>query len=217
MFSGIPTNAKMVAELSKKDLISTASGTKIIMFSHFANPLFIMGPVATIYLGHPEYGFRILLVHYTTNIILGLLFRNKYPDKEIKNTDIKEEKFGLSMLGRALSNAISTLLIVLGVIVFFMILGYVISSLLPDNLFIKTFVTCILEMTSGLRALGLINIPLNLKIALMGAVLSFGGISCHVQVMSILEQTKIKYFPYLISRLLHAFLTFIILLTCNTY
>jgi len=47
-------------------------------------------------------------------------------------------------------------------------------------------------------------IPLKLKCVLSVMILSFGGLSVHMQIVSIISDTKIKYFPFLLSRILHS-------------
>ena len=59
-------------------------------------------------------------------------------------------------------------------------------------------------MTQGLKYISLLNIPLKLKGVLTVMILSFGGFSVHMQLIGILSKSKIKYFPYLTARLLHA-------------
>ena len=59
-------------------------------------------------------------------------------------------------------------------------------------------------MTQGLKYIGNLNIPLKTKTIISTFLLSFGGFSSHMQVMSILSDTKIKYLPFLAARLLHA-------------
>ena len=42
------------------------------------------------------------------------------------------------------------------------------------------------------------------KAVLATIFISFGGLSVHIQTISIISNTKIKYYPYLIARILHA-------------
>ena len=59
-------------------------------------------------------------------------------------------------------------------------------------------------MTGGISNVSMLNIDLKLKSTLITMILSFGGISVHMQVKSILSDTPIKYQPYLVARLLHS-------------
>ena len=38
-------------------------------------------------------------------------------------------------------------------------------------------------------------------------IISFGGLSVHMQIFSILSDTKIKYLPFLTARVMHAFIS----------
>ena len=54
------------------------------------------------------------------------------------------------------------------------------------------------------------NISEFLKVIIMTFIISFGGFSIHMQVMSILEKKEIRYLPYLKARLLHAIFSSVI-------
>ena len=51
------------------------------------------------------------------------------------------------------------------------------------------------------------NIPLKLKTIISTLIISFGGFSVHMQIISILSDTKIKYLPFLTARVLHALIS----------
>lgn len=82
LISGFPSNAKYTRELYKNNLINQQQASKILTFTHFSNPLFILGTLSIVFLNNKEAGFLILIIHYLTNIIIGLIFRNYYPTKE---------------------------------------------------------------------------------------------------------------------------------------
>ena len=65
-------------------------------------------------------------------------------------------------------------------------------------------------MTQGLKCLESINLSVNLKALIAVIILSFGGLSVHMQVITIISDTKIKYFPYFIGRILHTFISALI-------
>ena len=65
-------------------------------------------------------------------------------------------------------------------------------------------------MTQGLKYLSILKIPLYKQALISVFFISFGGLSVHMQVLSIISDTKIKYFPYFISRILHASISTII-------
>ena len=67
-------------------------------------------------------------------------------------------------------------------------------------------------MTQGLKCLESINLPSNLKALIAVIILSFGGLSVHMQVITIISDTKIKYFPYFIGRIIHTAISALIFL-----
>ena len=221
IISGIPSNAKYIKELYNSNLIDAKEGTKILMFTHFSNPLFILGTVSIMFLNNKEVGFLILFIHYITNIIIGVMFRsfNKTKEKFSKpdlnlafNNMYKKPKksFGTT-LKDALLNSINTLLLILGIVTFFIIITTLINSNIKLNPVYQSVLNGVFEMTQGLKYISFLDIPLKVKTVLTTFLLSFGGLSSHMQVMSILSDTKIKYFPYLVARLIHSLLSSILI------
>lgn len=90
LISGFPSSAKYTRELYLDNSININEATKILIFSHFSNPLFILGTVALLFLNNKEVGFLILICHYFSNLIIGISFRNYFPSlPEPKKLSIK--------------------------------------------------------------------------------------------------------------------------------
>lgn len=215
IISGFPSNAKYIKELLDRKMISLEEANKVILFTHFSNPLFILGTLAYSFLNNYKLGILILIIHYITNVIIGLLFRN-YHKIELKNENIslnkilnKKYNFGLIM-SQAIINSINTLLLILGTVTVFLILTSLLTTII-SNSYICLFIKCFTEMTQGLYQVNNLLIPLKSKAILSIMILSFGGFSVHMQVMSLLSEYKINYIPYLIARLLHASISGILL------
>ncbi|KWX77544.1 hypothetical protein AMQ84_12405 [Paenibacillus riograndensis] len=70
-------------------------------------------------------------------------------------------------------------------------------------------VSGLFEVTLGTRSAGAAaaSVPLEFKAAAAAWVLSWGGLSVHAQVASILNGTGLRYLPFLTARLIHAFLS----------
>lgn len=70
------------------------------------------------------------------------------------------------------------------------------------------------EVTIGAKAAG--NAPAELalssKVAIGAFILSWGGMSVHAQIVSLLSHTNLRYMPFLISRLIHALISAAIVL-----
>lgn len=219
MLSGFPSSAKYIKEMHINGDLNEKEATKLLTFTHFSNPLFILGTV-TLFLNDYKLGIPILISHYIGNLFIGLIYRNYYISLKdntkinIKNS-IKKIKLNDSLgkiLSNSISNAINTLLLILGTISVFLIFTSLINNIFDFNILNKTIINGIFEMTQGLKFLENVNISTNIKGLIAVIILSFGGLSVHMQILTIISDTKIKYFPYFIARIIHAFISALIFL-----
>lgn len=215
LVSGFPSNSKYVRELYLKGFINEYEGTKLLTFTHFSNPLFILGTISLLFLNNKEVGFLILLTHYIGNIIIGIVFRNYYvsPKEDahisikkavisMHNKRLESKPFGIIM-SDALLNGINTLFLIFGVVTLFLVITTIIDNNVNLSSYYQSVLNGIFEMTQGLKYVSLLDIPLKIKGTLSVLFISFGGICVHIQIISILSDTKIKYFPFLVARILH--------------
>ena len=220
IISGNPANAKYTRELYKDGKINKYEATKILCFTCFSNPLFILGTVSILFLNNKEAGLLILLCHYIGNLFVGFGMRNYHPSKkENEKTSLKKaidemhkkrisnkNSFG-EVITNSLVSSINTLLLILGVITTCLVLTTIIDNNLNLNSVFQSVLNGFIEMTQGLKYVSLEAIPLKLKCILTVMILSFGGLSVHMQIMSILSDTDIKYLPFLCARICHAVLS----------
>jgi len=217
MVSGFPSGAKYTRELYNQRIINEHEASKLLTFTHFSSPMFILGTISVSFLNNTEVGLLILISHYLTNIIIGIIFRNYY----ISNTPYNNISFvnafnkmhtkrinNIKNFGQVISisliNAINTLLLILGVISMFLIMTTIINNNLNINLYAFSILNGLFEMTQGLKYVSLLDYPLKIKTLLSTIFISFGGLSVHMQVISIISDTKIKYLPFLVARIIHA-------------
>lgn len=209
MLSGFPSNSKYTKELLENGYINELEATKILMFTHFSNPLFILGMISSFL--NKKVAILILISHYLGNIIIGLLFRNIETNyTSDKKCTISTLSFG-KCLSNTIRNSIDTLLLIFGTITTFFIVTTIIKMNFNTSPYIQSIISGILEMTQGLNQVNLLDISIKEKAILMTVFLSFGGLSVHMQVISIISDTKIKYYPFLFSRILHSVISSIIL------
>ena len=212
IISGNPSNAKYTRELYLNGDINKYEATKILSYSCFTNPLFILGMVSTL-LGNKKVGTIILICHYLSNIIIGFFIRSYHPSKKEKKVSIKDsiiqmhkkrisnkETFG-EIITNSLVESIDTLFLIMGVITISLVLTTIIDSNISLNSTLQSILNGFTEMTQGLKYISIEHIPLKIKATLSTMIISFGGLSVHMQIMSILSDTDIKYFPFLISRI----------------
>ncbi len=224
IISGNPANAKYTKELLINGAINEYEATKILCFTCFSSPLFILGTVSLMFLNNKEVGLLILLCHYLSNIIIGILIRNYHPSKKENNkVSLKiaidsmhkkrinnSESFG-NIVTNALMNSINTLLLILGIMTICLVITTIIDNNINLNSVFQSILNGYIEMTQGIKYISMENIPLKLKCILTVMILSFGGLSVHMQIVSIISDTKIKYFPFLVCRILHSLIAGILM------
>ena len=172
MLSGFPSGAKYTKELYLNNLINEHEASKILTFTHFSNPLFILGTISIMFLNNKEIGLLILFCHYISNFIIGFLFRNYYISKKDtfkvslrKAIDAMHQKrisnnknFG-QLISSALINSINTLFLILGVITMFLIITTIIDNNISLNPYNQSILNGVFEMTQGLKYVSLLPIP----------------------------------------------------------
>ena len=201
MIAGFPSNARNTRMLYEKGLISDNEANHILMFSHFANPVFILTTVAIFFFNNQQMGIVLLVIHYLSNFILGFLLRFTvdYNCSNLSNDNI-HHNFG-SIFTSAIKRAIDTTLTICGIVIVFLMLSTIIINYFNFDVYNQMIIKGLFEITIGLEALGKLSIGLNYKLVIASMILAFGGISVHVQVLSQIADTKIKYQYFLIGRI----------------
>lgn len=127
------------------------------------------------------------------------------------------------LLRQAIASSLRLIIIVGGLVVFFSVimelfvqtgwlgvlyqwteLGLIHAGLPPA--LSQSLVGGLFEVTLGAKEAGAAgaSIPLMYKAAAAAFVLSWGGLSVHAQIMSILSNTPMRYGPFLLARVIHA-------------
>lgn len=221
MLSGFPSNAKYTYELYNNKIINDKEATKLLTFTHFPNPLFVIGTVSLVFLGNKFYALIILSSIYIANIIIGIIYRNYYPSNDNSKINLKNaiknmnkryssnSTFGI-ILTKTLVDSINMLLMILGTISLFLILNKLIVNIFSLNDYFRALTSSVLEMTGGLKYTSMLNIDDEVKVVFTTMILAFGGLSIHTQVYSIICETKIKFSAYFLSRFLHVIISSLI-------
>ena len=201
MVSGFPSNARNTRILYDNGDISIDEANHILIFSHFANPVFILLTIVGFFSNNQKLGIILLISHYGANFILGICFRNKFKHNAIsKFKEINNDNFGKIFIF-SIKKAIDTILMICGIIVVFSMLSAIIVNTFSFNDYNEMIIKGFSEITIGLQALSNLSIKLIYKAVIASSILSFGGISIHVQVLSQIVNTKINYIYFFIGRM----------------
>lgn len=210
IISGFPSNARNTRILFDKGNITLDEANHILMFSHFSNPVFILTTVGLFFFGNEKAGIIILISHYLSNFILGIICRGSF--KHNDNCSYSKEgniNFG-NVLVNAIKRAIDTTLLICGIVTIFLMLASIIVSTFNLNIYNGMLVKGLLEITIGIEAVSKLDISILFKMVVASCFLAFGGLSVHLQVMSQLVDTKINYHYFFLGRIWQMILSGII-------
>ena len=201
IISGYPNNAKMLNNNQNLNVI--------VNYTSFVNPIFLICTVGIIYLKNIKLTLIIYISHILSNIILGILLKNKNKvsiekDNTSNNSSIFEIYFS------SLKSTTSSLVMIFSNILFFSILLSLITTILPFKGIINSLILGIFEFSNGIYLISLSNISIFLKGLFILIVITFGSFSIHMQMISVNE--KIKYTKFLLFRILCVFISVIIYL-----
>lgn len=185
LVGGYPVGASLTARLLESGCITREQAKRMVLFCFNAGPAFVISAVGVSMLGSRRAGVLLLVSlcfsTAATGILLGFLPKASAQPPTGTNavsaalTPAQALTSGVTGAGRGIFNVCVW-------IVLFGALISAVSSLAADRLpeGVGNFIVCLLEVTQGLR-LSVKGLPLPLTAAL----LSFGGVCVHCQVLSV--------------------------------
>lgn len=201
LISGSPNNAVIIKDLLDSKQITTAAANKYIKCSFFVNPLFLYTMLSCIF--NNQITITIIVSHYLANIIIYLIRPVK------KSISIKiNSKNMLNTLVDSFNHANIVFLNMYITIIFFNIIIILFPQIL-SNFY------GLIELTQGLNYLKIVNINIDYKIILALMYISFGGLSIQMQVAYVLQNSKIQFNNFLISRFYQIIISILIFLTTS--
>lgn len=206
IFSGTPSAAFILKEMLNNNKITVSDANKLIAFTFFSNPLFLYNILS---LSFNKYiVIKIIIIHYLTNLIIGLFYRNKFNnDNLIVNTETNKHTNILLIIPKSIKKSLDTLIMILGTIVFYMILTNLLGEIIDLKGVYEVIFKGIIEITQSLKIIPNLIVLSIIKEIITIAIISFGGLSIHTQVLSIISDTKIKYHNFFIGRILHVLIS----------
>ena len=214
LFSGTPSSAYIIKEMLNNNSISEMDANKLISFTFFSNPLFLYNILSISF--NKFITLKIIIIHYITNLIIGLFHRKNKSNNNNNNITIiiSDNNSIIKLMPKAISKSFNTLLKILGTITFYMIISNYLLKIMPLNIMGEIILRGILEITQSLNILPNLNVLSIIKEIIALSLISFGGLSIHTQILNIISDTKVKYKNFLIGRILHVlFSTFLYCLT----
>ncbi len=245
LLSGYPVGSKITSRLRKENIISKKDGDKLICFTSTSGPLFMIGAVSIGMLKDPNLAILIILPHYLSILLLGLLFKyyksSNIKTIKIKNKNLYEEihdsyknwiktKVSIgTLITDSIKDCMDTIILIGGLIIFYSVLIEILFNMkIIDNIInytaikirinphlIKGGLIGLIEMTTGCKTIATANTSIMNKIILINFIIGWGGLSVHSQALSFINNTDINNKLYILSKLLHGI--FSAILGCLIY
>ncbi|PQP80986.1 sporulation integral membrane protein YlbJ [Paenibacillus sp. PCH8] len=199
----------------------------VLVASHYA-AAFLVGVLMRFHGGSVKHTQPVSLPTSTEQLHRNRLIRAIYAMHAARQADGRA--FG-ELLRQAVSSSLRLIIIVGGLVVFFSVMMELLVQTgwlgglygiteqwlrhigLPPSLS-HSLVGGLFEVTLGAKEAGGVgtSIPLVYKVAAAAFVLSWGGLSVHAQIMSVLSNTPMRYGPFLFARAIHALIAPVLVL-----
>ena len=227
--SGFPVGAKMSVKLYNEGKLSLIDAQRLVCFTNGASPIFIMGAIAAGLLHTPKIGILLLIAHYLGNIIIGILAgrltrggKSALDDRPIP-AKLQPFSFGHA-LQTAVVTSVQQLLVIGGLIIFFSVISELavrfhlfdlpVSLLNEAGTFVNLssdwatgFLVGILEISNGVATVANADHGFLFTCVLILAIVSFGGFCIHAQIIACIHDSPIRYYPFLLWRIVHLFIS----------
>ncbi len=220
LLTGAPSGARLAADLCKRGQATPDEAARLLAAGTVTGPLFLLGSVGA-WLGSPALGAFVYLMQLLCAFLNGLLWR-RYGGRASAPPAPAGKTRAVPLpqaLPEALSGACSSLLLICGTVCFFSALASLLeacgfltaleqtlSGLLPAEA-VRPLLLGTLELTAGCEGAAGAALTLPLRLSLLCALSSFGGLSVLLQSACFL-QGLIPLRICFLQRLSHAALSF---------
>lgn len=205
-FGGFPTGAATISTLVKAKMLSSKTASHLIGICHAPSPMFVMGVVGTQFLSSPKKGLLILVLIHLINALFLLFSQRLFSNQPaMEKVNLKQVQ---SPFSEGVHQTASILLLVATTVVFFTTVSTVISAVIKfvfgnmSSQFV-VFIYSLFEMTAGLEIAHRMFASEAFFSILAVAILSFNGVSIHMQVIVLAKSAALSLKPYFTYRFLH--------------
>lgn len=218
LLSGYPVGSKLVSELFLSGKITKIEAERMCSFCSTSGPIFVVGTVGSAMFLDATLGMVILISHILGTFLNGFLFRfyKKNDNQKIFSSHQKQKNVD-GILANTMYDSIISILMIGGFItIFFVVLDllfqfHVLSFLssaisgvlnffgIDEN--VSTAITSgLFEVTRGCKELSIFASNKILTAVIACGLVSFGGLSIHLQSLAFLQKCKIKIGLYFLMK-----------------
>ena len=223
IISGYPVGAKLISEFYTNKTINSGEAHRLISFCSTSGPMFIIGSIGTSLFLNKTAGIIIFISHILSSVLNGILFRKYKFSKTEKisplpaNSDIVLNEcmyntiISVLMVGGFIAISFTAIEIMLNLNLLLPLETVIDFVLKPFNIEVgKQIATGLIEVTRGCVDISILNLKPTLYIPIITGLVSFGGLSIHLQSYTFLQNCKIKYSYFLLTKVTHSILSVLI-------
>lgn len=205
LIGGYPVGATICASLYKDRLICRKEAERTLAFCNNAGPAFILSTVGIGMFSSLRIGTLLLLIHISSAVITGLLFKIFAPI-DAHTTKLPQKNSPLSFsfaFTDSIYGAMVSSLTISAYIVFFSVVTGIITMSFPffaSSPTLRAFFCGVLEITSASYEI-VQTTDIKTSFILISALLGWGGLCVHFQTLSFLSGTDIKISEYFTGKL----------------
>ena len=220
---GYPNSAKYILNLYSNKQIDNITATKLTAFTSNANMAFIISAVGISMFGSVKIGIILCISHYLSAIVICLLFKPTTNKCIIQQKNIISNSFNkiyspFEAVTKSILGSMQTLAIIFGYTVIFSLIPSIIFNILKCNEITKAVTLSIFEISNGLNAISILNLPIYYLLPLASFMLSFSSFMIIFQIFTFVSKAKVKLVTFIKFKLLQGIISCIITLviTGNT-
>lgn len=210
--SGYPTGARLISELYTNKRISKDTAEHLLAFCNNAGTVFIVSAVASSMLNDRFAGVFFVTITAFSAMITGIVYNLIFPavDYSYYSTSASLVNQASTSIGEAIMSAVKAILTVGGCMVFFSVITEAVTGLIPDISSLHYgIVSGIFEFTRGISLIAVVNCNKQFSYAIIAGLLSWGGLSVHLQTAAVISSDKINILKYLICKAFSSFVSFL--------
>ena len=207
--SGYPVGGRMAVQLYESGQVTLAQTRRMLYFTINAGPAMILSAVGAGMLGSPRAGVILLVSHILASVLIGVAIAHLPGSRKEESVphrasgDASARTCLLDAFVEAAADASSGML---GICAFVVLFAAVLGMLPPLSGITGAAVSGLLEVTSGCGA----AVGAALGLPAIAAMLGWGGLSVHCQVLSSAYRLRPSMPKFLLARAAHAGLSYLL-------
>ncbi|MCI8991349.1 MAG: hypothetical protein HFG80_01280 [Eubacterium sp.] len=212
-FFGFPFGSKITADLTAAKKLPLREGNLICSISNNVSPAFTINIVQQALFLHFAPTAVTLFLLYFPPLLIGWLYHRKIFGRRTAAESKKAAprfQFNFKIIDAAIMNAFETMLKLCGYIVLFAVICNILENLFSSHTILTAIGMNLFEISNGAVSLKDLPLPVEIKYLIMLPALSFGGISCLCQSVSMMKPGNLSVGYYVKFKLLTAVMTFLL-------